>query len=98
MAEVNGVAFCDRCACHVGESGKVVALKRSAKKQTHNKTSNYTVTMAQSESMLSKDSDQTLGKLRSDFLGLEFVAYGAGMNPKKIETTSSHNAIQLARE
>lgn len=70
----------------------------SAKKQTHNKTSNYTVTMAQSESMLSKDSDQTLGKLRSDFLGLEFVAYGAGMNPKKIETTSSHNAIQLARE
>jgi len=70
----------------------------SAKKQTHNKTSNYTITMAQSESMLTKDSDQTLGKLRSDFLGLEFVAYGSGMNPKKIETTSSHNAIQLARE
>jgi len=70
----------------------------SAKKQTKNKTSNYFITMSQSESMASKESENTLGKLRSDFLGLEFVAYGAGMNPKKIETTSTHNAIQLARE
>jgi tubby-related protein 1 len=71
----------------------------SAKKQTHNKTSNYTISMSQSESIMGgKDSESSLGKLRSDFLGLEFVAYGAGMNPKKIETTSSHNAIQLARE
>ena len=31
MAEVNGVAFCERCSCRVGGSGRVLALKRPCK-------------------------------------------------------------------
>jgi tubby-related protein 1 len=70
----------------------------TAKKQTQNKTSNYAVTMSKADAM-GKDAETTLGKLRSDFLGLEFVAYGTGQNPKKIDAGMSQaHAIQLARQ
>merc|ERR1719359_507255 len=46
-----------------------------------------------------KTSDFYLGKLRSNFLGLEFTAYGAGMNPKKIDKeVSGGHAIQMCRQ
>merc|ERR1719161_339664 len=51
----------------------------SAKKQKKNKTSNYLISMSRSD--MTKQHDAFLGKLRSNFLGLEFTAYGAGMNP-----------------
>merc|ERR1719414_1428081 len=47
----------------------------------------------------SKEGDLFLGKLRSNFFGLEFVAYGSGLNPKKIDPSMSQaHAIQLARQ
>jgi len=55
----------------------------TAKKQPQNKTSNYSITMSKTET--GKDPEVFLGKLRSDFLGVEFVAYGPGMNPAKID-------------
>lgn len=69
----------------------------SARKRKHNKTSNYAITMSQSE--FDKDCDGFLGKLRSNFFGLEFVSCGAGLNPTKIDRSmpQSH-AIQLARQ
>jgi hypothetical protein len=69
----------------------------SAKKQKHNKTSNYSLSM--SKEGAGKDGDGFLGKLRSNFLGLEFVAYGTGLNPKKIDSSMSQvHAVQLARQ
>lgn len=68
-----------------------------AKKQKHNKTSNYAISMSKSE--MSKEADTFLGKLRSNFLGLEFVAYSSGMNPKKIDPwMAQYHALQLARQ
>ncbi|CAK9021215.1 unnamed protein product [Durusdinium trenchii] len=46
-----------------------------------------------------KDEEAFLGKLRSNFLGLEFMAYGEGMNPKKIDSSMSQvHALQLTRQ
>lgn len=70
----------------------------TAKKQKHNKTSNYAVTMSKTDDC-SKESEFSLGKLRSNFLGLEFVAYGVGLNPKKIEASMPPaHAVQMARQ
>eukprot|EP00931_Biecheleriopsis_adriatica_P073726 TRINITY_DN47959_c0_g1_i1.p1 TRINITY_DN47959_c0_g1~~TRINITY_DN47959_c0_g1_i1.p1 ORF type:complete len:512 (+),score=125.71 TRINITY_DN47959_c0_g1_i1:90-1625(+) len=70
----------------------------AAKKQKNNKTSKYVITMSKTDDT-GKDADAYLGKLRSNFLGLEFVAYGEGMNPKKIDSSMSQvHALQLARQ
>lgn len=69
----------------------------TAQKQKQNKTSNYAISM--SRSALGKDAEGYLGKLRSDFMGLEFVAYGPGLNPTKCDKNMSPaHAIQLARQ
>mmetsp|Transcript_32484 Transcript_32484/g.61166 ORF Transcript_32484/g.61166 Transcript_32484/m.61166 type:complete len:363 (+) Transcript_32484:2-1090(+) len=70
----------------------------AAKKQKNNKTSKYILTMSKTDDS-GKDEEAYLGKLRSNFLGLEFVAYGEGMNPKKIDSSMSQvHALQLARQ
>lgn len=70
----------------------------SAKKQKNNKTSKYVITMSKNDDT-GRDADAFLGKLRSNFLGLEFVAYGEGLNPKKIDSSMSQvHALQLARQ
>merc|ERR1719420_1301796 len=69
----------------------------TAKKRKRNRTSNYAISMSMTS--VCKDSDSCLGKLRSNFLGLEFISYGTGLNPKKIDPTMSQvHAIQLARQ
>eukprot|EP00929_Paragymnodinium_shiwhaense_P043379 TRINITY_DN2230_c0_g1_i1.p1 TRINITY_DN2230_c0_g1~~TRINITY_DN2230_c0_g1_i1.p1 ORF type:complete len:527 (+),score=132.37 TRINITY_DN2230_c0_g1_i1:143-1723(+) len=69
----------------------------TAKKQKHNKTSNYSITMSKVDS--GKDSETYLGKLRSNFLGLEFVAYSEGLNPKKIDSSMpQQHMMQAARQ
>lgn len=71
----------------------------TAKKQKHNKTSNYQISMSKTETLIGKETESSLGKLRSNFLGLEFIAYGTGLNPKKIDPTMQQvHAIQLARQ
>lgn len=57
----------------------------TAQKQTKNKTANYAISM--SRTALGKGEDTFLGKLRSDFLGIEWVAYGPGLNPAKADPT-----------
>jgi len=69
----------------------------TAKKQKQNKTSNCTITMSPGET--SKESEMFLGKVRSDFMGLEFVAYGPGLNPEKVDKKmSTIHAQQVVRE
>mmetsp|Transcript_32085 Transcript_32085/g.101894 ORF Transcript_32085/g.101894 Transcript_32085/m.101894 type:complete len:198 (-) Transcript_32085:248-841(-) len=47
----------------------------------------------------SKDADAFLGKLRSDFLGIEWVAYGVGLNPSKVDAKlPAAHTIQQVRE
>mmetsp|Transcript_57831 Transcript_57831/g.102738 ORF Transcript_57831/g.102738 Transcript_57831/m.102738 type:complete len:502 (-) Transcript_57831:66-1571(-) len=70
----------------------------AAKKLKNQKTSKYIITMSKTDDT-GKDNDAMLGKLRSNFLGLEFVAYGEGLNPKKIDSSMSQvHALQLARQ
>ncbi len=52
----------------------------SAKKMEFNNTSNYSVGMNRSE--LDKKNQNYLGKVRSNFMGTEFVFYDHGQNPK----------------
>lgn len=75
----------------VSESG---VFLMTAQKQTKNKTSNYAICMSKN-----KDPDSFLGKLRSDFLGIEWVAYGPGLNPTKVDPKLPQaHAIQLVRQ
>lgn len=69
----------------------------NAKKQRRNKTSNYYITMAESD--FSKEGDSFLGKLRSSLLGLQFTSYDKGLNPKKIDSSMPEvHALELARQ
>jgi tubby-related protein 1 len=68
-----------------------------AQKQKQNKTSNYAICCSQSGG--GKESEGFIGKLRSDFMGLEFVAYGPGLNPSKCSSKGpATEAIQQVRE
>lgn len=68
-----------------------------AQKQKQNKTPNYAVSMSRED--IGKESEAHLGKLRSDLMGLEWVAYSPGQNPCKVEQRMpAAAAIQLVRE
>jgi tubby-related protein 1 len=56
----------------------------SAKKRTKNKTSNYCLTRNRA-AKFDKDDEAYIAKLRGNFVGSEFVLYGRGLNPKKLE-------------
>jgi len=53
----------------------------AAKKRTKNKTSNYIIT-TESNIVIEKHGKATVGKLRSNFMGTEFILYDSGKNPK----------------
>jgi hypothetical protein len=65
----------------------------AAKKRPNNKTSNYLISM--SESDLKKNSAFYIGKLRSNFLGTEYCIYDNGLNPKKKKTRPEQHREQL---
>lgn len=52
----------------------------ASKKRPNNKTSNYLISMRESD--LSRDGENYLGKLRSNFVGTEFQIFDNGHNPK----------------
>mmetsp|Transcript_53225 Transcript_53225/g.142390 ORF Transcript_53225/g.142390 Transcript_53225/m.142390 type:complete len:463 (-) Transcript_53225:223-1611(-) len=69
-----------------------------AKKQKQ-KTSHYCLSMSKQEPLKDGEGDTFLGKLRSNFLGLEFVAFSPGLNPQKMDPQMSQaHAIQLVRQ
>jgi len=57
----------------------------AGRKRPGNKTSNYLISM--SEKDLKIKSPSYLGKVRSNFLGTEFMIYDKGLNPKKKTAT-----------
>lgn len=66
-----------------------------AQKQSHNKTPNYAISM--SKGQIGKGTDAFLGKLRSDVCGLQWTAYGPGLNPEK-KVGKEAPAIHLVRD
>jgi len=52
----------------------------TSKKRSNNKTSNYLISMGQKDHY--RDSDNILAKVRSNFMGTEFLIFDAGANPK----------------
>ncbi|KAL7463508.1 hypothetical protein ACHAXS_003870 [Conticribra weissflogii] len=52
----------------------------TSKKRTGSKTSNYLISMGRND--LDKNSANIIGKLRSNFLGTEYVIYDNGRNPE----------------
>mmetsp|Transcript_76882 Transcript_76882/g.205482 ORF Transcript_76882/g.205482 Transcript_76882/m.205482 type:complete len:213 (+) Transcript_76882:601-1239(+) len=67
-----------------------------SKKRNMKKTSNYVISMTKAEAP--KGSDNHLGKLRSNFLGSEFVAYGPGLNPAELDKGAPLSAVESVRE
>lgn len=61
------------------------AFLLAGKKRPGNKTSNYLVSMNEKE--LKTKSPAYLGKVRSNFMGTEFMIYDKGLNPKKKAAT-----------
>jgi tubby-related protein 1 len=51
-----------------------------SKKRRHQKTANYLISMQRGD--MDKSSENTLGKLRANFLGTEFTVYDNGVNYK----------------
>ncbi|CAG9321252.1 unnamed protein product [Blepharisma stoltei] len=65
----------------------------AAKKRAGNRTANYMLTI--DENNFSVKSNAYLGKLRSNFIGNEFVLYDTGKNPKSKGATSANVREEL---
>ena len=65
----------------------------AGKKRANNKTSNYLISMNQKE--MATKSPAYLGKVRSNFLGTEFILYNTGLNPSKKNATRENAREEL---
>lgn len=65
----------------------------AGKKRANNKTSNYLMSMNQKE--MTTKSPAYLGKVRSNFLGTEFIIYNTGLNPSKKSATRDNSREEL---
>lgn len=63
-------------------SGEGERFLMAARKRTKNKTSNYMISMDKANQ--EKESPGYIGKVRSNFVGTEFVGYDRGCNPAEI--------------
>lgn len=68
----------------------------AGKKRSKNKTSNYLLSM--DKKSLDKDSSAYLGKLRSNFVGTEFVMYDKGLNPKDVDPATAAVSLLTVRQ
>lgn len=65
----------------------------AGKKRAGNRTSNYMVTMNQKD--FNTKSQSFIGKVRSNFLGTEFLIYDSGLNPKRKGANPSNIRSEL---
>jgi len=70
----------------------------AARKRKKNKSSNYLISLDKED--LARQSGNFFGKLRSNFIGTEFVLYDKGTNPDKLEGAdkSKESALVNARQ
>ena len=64
----------------------------AAKKRSQNTTSNYLISTDQND--MSRKSSNFIGKLRSNFLGTEFIVYDNGMNPSSGDSSSGTTRVR----
>jgi len=67
----------------------------ASKKRPKNKTSNYLISMDQSD--LHRTGRNYLGKLRSNFMGTEFQVFDSGVNPKDTDPDEASNTNSAVR-
>ncbi|OMJ85224.1 hypothetical protein SteCoe_13540 [Stentor coeruleus] len=65
----------------------------AGKKRAGNRTSNYMMTMNQKD--FNTKSQSFLGKVRSNFLGTEFMVYDSGLNPKRKGANANNIRTEL---
>jgi len=70
----------------------------AARKRTQNKTSNYMISTDKSNVGGGKESPAYLGKVRSNFVGTEFVAYDKGLNPGELEPEAASVSLLSVRQ
>lgn len=63
----------------------------ASKKRAKNKTSNYIVSM--DRKVMDKESASYIGKVRSNFVGTEFIAYDNGLNPSDSNASADANGV-----
>lgn len=68
----------------------------ASRKRTNNKTSNYLMSMDKKN--MGKESASYLGKVRSNFVGTEFIAYDKGINPKDIDQSNTSISLLTVRQ
>ena len=67
----------------------------AARKRKKNKSSNYLISLDKED--LARQSGNFFGKLRSNFIGTEFVLYDKGTNPDKLDAAQKESALVQAR-
>lgn len=75
-------------------SGEGERFLMAARKRTKNKTSNYLISMDKNNQ--EKESAGYIGKVRSNFVGTEFVGYDRGCNPSEIAGIDGASAAASA--
>jgi len=68
----------------------------AARKRGQSKSSNYLISLDQDD--LSRESGAFFGKLRSNFIGTEFVLYDAGLNPEKAAKAQNPGVLAPPRQ
>jgi tubby-related protein 1 len=68
----------------------------AARKRKKNKSSNYLISLDKDD--LARQSGNFFGKLRSNFIGTEFVLYDKGTNPEKLDQAQKESALVQARQ
>lgn len=68
----------------------------AARKRKKNKSSNYLISLDKDD--LARQSGNFFGKLRSNFIGTEFVLYDKGTNPEKLDEAQKDSALVQARQ
>jgi len=68
----------------------------AARKRKKNKSSNYLISLDKDD--LARQSGNFFGKLRSNFIGTEFVLYDKGTNPEKLDEAQKESTLIQARQ
>merc|ERR1719316_785606 len=68
----------------------------AARKRKKNKSSNYLISLDKDD--LARQSGNFFGKLRSNFIGTEFVLYDKGTNPEKLDDAQKDSSLIQARQ
>jgi len=63
----------------------------AARKRKKNKSSNYLISLDKDD--LARQSGNFFGKLRSNFIGTEFVLYDKGTNPEKLDDAQKDSSL-----